>query len=181
MKSIFAVVLLLCSTAAFAQKPPAACKLATPAEISAVIGMKVGAGRDNEIVVPQGAFKGQTTTLCTWPVPQAQGTVSISVFRVATPAQRTAALAEMQKTMGNLQSMLKTQGWATELTNVAGLRCLTATPPPALAARKAPAGSSCTADVVRGLTVSIGVNLVGTKLPPAKLKAIYDTVVKHLP
>ena len=179
MKSLLAILLLAGSTAAFAQKPPAACKLISPADLTAVLGMKVGGGQENEVTVQQGTFKGQTMTLCIWPVPQ--GTVSLSLIRVATPAQRAAGLAEMQKNSRDLQALLKKQGWTTEETNTGGLRCIVATPSPALAARKTPIGTTCNNDVVRGLAVSIGTNLVGTKLTPAKLKAFYDAAVKHLP
>jgi len=180
MRSILlALALLACSTAALAQKPPAACKLISPAELTAVLGIQVGPGKESDVVVQQGTFKGQTTTFCAWPVPQ--GTVSLSIIRVATPAQRVAGLAEMQKNNRDLQASLKQQGWRTEETNVGGLRCLTAIPSPALAARKTPTGTSCSADVTRGLALSIGTNLLGTRLPPAKLKAFYDAAVKHLP
>jgi hypothetical protein len=174
MKPIVALLLLACSSVAFAQKPPAACGLVKPAELSALLGMKVGPGQENDLVIQEGTFKGQTATMCTWGVPQ--GTVMINVIRVASPAQRTAGLAEMQKNTRDLQAMLKAQGWTSEEANVGGLKCLTATPPPA---RKTPIGTSCSADVVKGLALSLGANLVGAKLPPAKMKAIYDTVIKR--
>ena len=176
MRSVIALLLLAGSTAAFAQKPPAACGLITPAQLKQILGMNAGPGKETDVVINAGTFKGQTMTLCTWTVPQ--GTISMNVLRVSAE-QRIKALTEMQKEQIRMEVNLKQQGWTAESTNTAGLRCLTAIPPPALNAKKVPTGMSCSADVVKGLALSLGANLVATKVPPAKMKTLYDTVVKR--
>src|SRR2546423_3306006 len=166
-----ALAALFVSSVAFAQKPPAACGLVTPAEISAAIGMHAGAGYESDVPVPNGVLKGQAMTSCTWPV--GQGTVSIKVVRAPSGAKLDAAIAEMERTTKEAQATLKSQGFSLEESSIGVAKCLTSLSPQKVA------GAMCIGKV-KGMGLTILVNLGSTRLPPAKLKAFFDAAGKRL-
>jgi hypothetical protein len=168
MKVLAVVAALFLLTA---QKPPAACGVVTPAEISAAIGMNAGAGHESDVPVPNGVLKGQPMTSCTWPV--GQGTVSIKVVRAPSGAKLDAAIAEMERTTKEAQATLKSQGWSLEESSIGVAKCLTSLSPQKVA------GTMCVGKV-KGMGLTILANLGGTKLAPAKLKAFFDAASKHL-
>jgi len=171
MKSSLALAALLLLSA---QKPPSACKLLTPAEVGAAAGAKAGEGRENDIVVPAGPFKGQTMTICTWRV--GQGSVTITALHIPSAEKRQAGLAEMQK----LDEVMKAQGWTNEDRAFGGVKCSTYMPPANMRAEETPISVGCYGEA-KGMTISAGANIAKTKVPMEKVKALVDAAVKRLP
>src|SRR2546427_4162287 len=104
---VASVLILICVWSGLAaEQPMPACALLTSAEIGDAIGTPAGPSQESDMVVPEGPAKGETMSMCRWPVGD-QGMVSISVIRSPQGAHREAGLAQLNR----MFETLKAQGW----------------------------------------------------------------------
>src|SRR6266705_1301405 len=87
----------------------------------------IRASQESDIVIPEGPSKGETMSMCMWPIGE-QDMVSISVIRAPQGAQHEAGLAQLNKTF----DMLKAQGWTEERKDFSNTRCAIMAPPSSL-------------------------------------------------
>ncbi len=155
-----------------AEKPIPACSLLTSAEIGAAIGAPAGQSQENDMVVPEGPAKGETMSMCRWPVGE-QGMVSISVIRSPQGVQREAGLAQLSRMFDTLRA----QGWTEERRDFSNTRCAIMTPPSSL--KDVPPSTGCFAEAKgRGM----GIGFMGTKkVAIEQVKVLIDKAIGRLP
>jgi hypothetical protein len=105
----FGLILVCVWSGLAAGQPMYACALLTSTEIGTAMGTPAGPSQESAMVVPEGPAKGETMSMCRWPMGE-QGMLSISVIRAPQGAQREAGLAQLSR----MFETLKAQGWTEE-------------------------------------------------------------------
>jgi len=168
----FGLLLVFAWSGLAAEPPMRACSLLTAAEIDEVVGTPAGQSQENDIAIPEGPAKGETMSMCRWPI-GAQGMLSISVIRSPQGAQREAGLAQLNQ----MFETLKAQGWTEERKDFSNIRCAIMTPPSS--AKDVPISTGCFAEAKgRGM----GIGLMGEKkVAIEKVKVLLDKAIGRLP
>ncbi|HEY6139124.1 MAG TPA: hypothetical protein VI670_15280 [Thermoanaerobaculia bacterium] len=97
--------------------------------------------------------------------------ITIDMIRAPSKEQRNAVIAQ-------LNARLEAGGWKHEAADIGGTRCGVLTRPKNEA--NMPPSVDCMGEA-KGFALSISVMIKDTKVPPAKVKALYDAAVKRLP
>src|SRR5262245_17795820 len=149
------------------------CTLLTPDEISAAVGAKPGASRENNVTIPEGPSQGDTMATCMWPL-SGMDVVTISAVKALQGAQRQAALADLD----NATNEMKSQGWREERQDIGGARCSTMTPP--AAERTAPVMTGCFMET-KGVALSVGTMTANKKTAIQPMRDLLDKASSRLP
>ena len=148
-----------------------ACSLLTAAELEAVVRTKVTTPDDLDFTVPDGPYKGETVSVCSWLLGSTY--VTLSVMRgPRTPAQRAAGLAMLR----DADEALKKQGWRIENVTIGGVECATYRPPAGL---NAPSGAGCGMEV-KGFTLSLAIIGASVTVTPQQVKVLADRAAARL-
>jgi len=178
MKRIMLLVLALILLMAWSTSLPVeaaskykACSLLTTAELGAVVRTKVTTPDDSDFTVPEGPYKGETVSVCTWVMGSMY--VTLSVMRgPQTPAQRAAGLAILR----DADEALKKQGWRIENVTIGGVECATYRPPAGLNALP---GAGCAMEV-KGFTFSLAIIGASVPVTPQQVKGLADRAAARL-
>jgi len=148
-----------------------ACSLLTAAELEAVVRTKVTTPDDLDFTVPDGPYKGETVSVCSWLMGSTY--VTLSVMRgPRTPAQRAAGLAMLR----DADEALKKQGWRIENVTIGGVECATYRPPAGL---NAIPGAGCAMEV-KGFTFSLAIIGASVTVTPQQVKVLADRAAARL-
>jgi hypothetical protein len=163
---VVGIVVLFPGCAAAASKPPAACPLLQSSEIDAAVGAKPGEPNETDMVIPKGPAQGETMTGCM---------VTVSVIRAPAGTQRDAGLAKLREATAALEA----QGWTREEKVIGGTKCGTLVPPKQQS-ESMPVVVGCMGEA-KGLALSVSSMIARTRVPPEKVKALFDAAVSRLP
>ncbi len=153
-----------------------ACSLLTAAEVEAVLKKKVSRTDEGDITIPEGAYKGEVQSSCTWTAGATSAATSavLSIIRAPrTPRERAEGLAIIKDTF----EKLKKQGWSIQEKVFGGVEC---------AALRPPAGTSGNADFAScfaekgGLALSVGIAGVGLQVSMEQVKSLTDKAVSRI-
>ncbi len=168
----FVLILVFAWSGLAAEQPIRACTLLTATEIGETVGMPAGQAQENDLVVPEGPAKGETMSMCRWPIGE-QDMVSLSLIRSPQGVQREAGLAQLSR----MFDTLKAQGWTEERKDFSNARCAIMTPPSSL--KDVPPSTGCFAEAKgRGM----GIGFMGAKkVAIEKVKVLLDKAIGRLP
>ncbi|MDR7450970.1 MAG: hypothetical protein QN141_01885 [Armatimonadota bacterium] len=129
-KSADLVVLALILSALAPPLPAAAgtkynaCAKLTAGEVEAEVHAKVDRTIEQDVVINNGPYTGETQSSCTWVF--AGGVASVAIIRAPrTPQERDYGLAQLR----GAADRLKQQGWTVESTQTGGASCTRMVPP----------------------------------------------------
>ncbi len=151
-----------------------ACSLLTAPEIEAAVQAKVTGTTENDLIILEGSFKGETMSQCTWAAGTGAAFVMVNILRgPRTPQERAEGLALFRST----EEKLKKQGWTAQEVSIAGVTCSTLKPPATVA--NAYAAAACGLES-KGL--AFAVSIASPSNPTAEqAKALADKVATRLP
>lgn len=136
--------------------------------MEAVLKKKVSNTEEGDITIPEGAYKGEVQSGCSWNTAVGPSVIQawLTVIRAPrTPKERAEGLAIIKDTF----EQLKKQGWSIQEKEFGGVGCATA---------RAPAGTSGVADFAscaaekRGLALSITIAGAGLQVSMEQVKSL---------
>lgn len=147
------------------------CSLLTAAELEGALRVKLSSSNEGDIIIPEGPFKGETMSSCTWVMGSTY--VALAVMRgPRTPEQRAAGPAILRQA----EEKLKKQGWTVESANIPGAACSTYKPP--VGASGLASFAACYMES-KGFGFSLTIN--GSSVTPQQVKALADKAAARLP
>lgn len=143
------------------------CSLLTTAELEGALRVKLSSSNEGDIIIPEGPFKGETMSTCTWVMGSTN--VTLAVTRgPRTPEQRAAGLTMLRQA----EETLRKQGWTVESANISGAACSTYKPP---------AGASGAACSMESKGFGFSLYIYGSSVTPQQVKALADKAAARLP
>lgn len=154
-----------------AQSKYNACSLLAAAELGTALKANAVNSRDSDMIIPEGPYKGETMSGCTW----AAGSAYVILYIIRAPRtteERATGLADLRRA----EDTLRKQGWVIEPANIPGAECHSYKPPAGQS--NLPSGGAACIMVSKGLAFSLGVT---GSVTPQQVKALADKVAARLP